>query len=305
MPYHKIYSIGGITESPSYKIATYIGERYFSKYLECQPIPGTEIILQNGTGSAPTVFTAGTASTGGVCTYDGDRTISCSQYTGSSSGGSGSGELVPDDGVITVILDETTYILYETAETEAGTYLFVGVHNDTYSHGKYSALLGTGLVAQYECQTAIGKYNSNNKNNVFEIGNGTWTQRSNALTVDWNGQVQCQGIGSLNGSYSEIFVGNYSDRAKQINSSLTTSSSDDLWLKAAITAICQDYPNKQSAIFKGQLNPNSQGYFKICIYNTSLVSGGLPQYSFGTWNKWQSTFWIISTNNYAFAYTAK
>lgn len=103
----------------------------------------------------------------------------------------------------------------------------------------------------------------------------------------------------------EIFVGDYSSRAKQINSSLTTSSGDDLWLKAAVTAICQDYPNKTFKIFKGRLAPNSQGYFDIFIYDTSNVSDGLPQYMHGTWKKWQNVFWLVSINAYAFSYAAK
>lgn len=106
---------------------------------------------------------------------------------------------------------------------------------------------------------------------------------------------------------TEIFVGDYTTKAKVINSSLTTSSTDDAWLKAALAAICKDYPNRRNVIFKGRMSPNSQGYFEIYIYDTSLVnsSTGLPQYCHGTWKKWQNILWIISTNSYAFSYVAK
>lgn len=107
------------------------------------------------------------------------------------------------------------------------------------------------------------------------------------------------------GQYCEIFVGDYSARAKQIDSSLTTSSADNLWLTATLKAICTDYPGYQFTIFKGRLAPNSQGWFEIFIYNTSAISSGLPQYATGSWHKWQSIFWIISTNNYVFSYVAK
>ena len=44
--------------------------------------------------------------------------------------------------------------------------------------------------ANYEAQTAIGKYNKNKSGNAFEIGNGTNdNNRSNAFTVDWSGNV--------------------------------------------------------------------------------------------------------------------
>lgn len=38
-------------------------------------------------------------------------------------------------------------------------------------------------------QTAIGRYNDNNPLNAFEIGNGDHTARSNAMTVDWSGNI--------------------------------------------------------------------------------------------------------------------
>jgi hypothetical protein len=174
-------------------------------------------------------------------------------------------------------------------------------------------------IASGFAQTTLGLYNiedntpitnlSNpyvNRQYALIIGNGTADNaRSNALTVDWNGQVQCQGIGSSNGTYNEIYLGDYTSRAVQINPSLTTSSGDNLWLTAVLKAICADYPNKQFVVFKGRLAPNSQGYFKIMIYDTGNVSSGMPQYAYGTWNKWQNTFWLISTNAYAFSYVAK
>ena len=142
----------------------------------------------------------------------------------------------------------------------------------------------------------------------IDHGDGTIGVSSISLeaeSISLEGQVQCQEISSLDGTYKEILLGNYSSRAQEVNYALTTSSADNLWLTAALTAICEDYPNYDHTIFKGRLAPNSQGYFEIYIYDTDNTSNGLPQYSYGTWNKWQGTFWIISTNNYSFAYTAK
>lgn len=102
-----------------------------------------------------------------------------------------------------------------------------------------------------------------------------------------------------------IYVGDYSARAKQINTNLSTSSSDSDWLQATIKAICQDYPGLTEMIFKGKVRPNSVGYFEICIYNTSTLSNGLPQYAYGTWRKWENTFCLISTNAYVFNIVTK
>lgn len=49
-----------------------------------------------------------------------------------------------------------------------------------------------------EAQTAIGKYNANDSNNAFEIGNGTSNSaRSNALTVDWDGNIMAQAMAGI------------------------------------------------------------------------------------------------------------
>ena len=60
----------------------------------------------------------------------------------------------------------------------------------TEAAGNYSHAQNKCTKVSYEAQTAIGKYNSNQSANALEIGNGTANNaRSNALTVDWNGNV--------------------------------------------------------------------------------------------------------------------
>ena len=60
--------------------------------------------------------------------------------------------------------------------------------------GAFSVIAGEGLSAENGNQTAVGKYNNNNSGNAFEIGNGTADNaRSNALTVDWSGNVEAAG----------------------------------------------------------------------------------------------------------------
>lgn len=56
--------------------------------------------------------------------------------------------------------------------------------------GAYSAAIGEELVAKDDNQVVIGKYNSNQSTNAFEVGNGTSdSARSNAMTVDWSGNI--------------------------------------------------------------------------------------------------------------------
>ena len=47
-----------------------------------------------------------------------------------------------------------------------------------------------GTTAGYANQATIGKYNDNQSNTAFEIGNGTSSASSNAFTVDWSGEVE-------------------------------------------------------------------------------------------------------------------
>ena len=48
---------------------------------------------------------------------------------------------------------------------------------------------GLGTIADGDYMTAIGKHNTENSGKAFAIGNGTSTARSDAFTVDWDGNV--------------------------------------------------------------------------------------------------------------------
>ena len=74
----------------------------------------------------------------------------------------------------------------------------------TLASNSYSHAQNRGTIASKECQTAIGKYNiedtataiANQK--ALIIGNGTFSERSNALTVDWFGNTEQQGRATTN-----------------------------------------------------------------------------------------------------------
>lgn len=202
-----------------------------------------------------------------------------------------------------------SYSHAEGYQTHAGYPMSHAEGWGTLTQGIGSHAGGRGTVAIGDYQTVIGRYNkfldNNNvlSNYAFMIGNGTGNEadeRSNALMVDWNGQVLCQGVSCKNGGYHKFFVGNMTSRAKQINGSLGNNSTQEDWLTATIKAICIDYPGKNNAIFEGLLQPGSLGRFWICIYNTSDVTGNLPRYSFGEWRAWSNHFRKIWTNNYVF-----
>lgn len=60
--------------------------------------------------------------------------------------------------------------------------------------GIFSAVIGEGLTASGQDQTVVGKYNEADTRDgyVFIVGNGVSdSSRSNALTVDWDGNLDC------------------------------------------------------------------------------------------------------------------
>jgi len=74
--------------------------------------------------------------------------------------------------------------------------------NDTRAYGNYSHAEGEGTIAQRKSQIALGEYNiadtggtdgTTRGDYVAIIGNGTSSARSNALTVDWSGNVVASG----------------------------------------------------------------------------------------------------------------
>ena len=62
----------------------------------------------------------------------------------------------------------------------------------TTASGTYSHAGGRGTVAGYSTQTAIGKWNDNKSDTLFEVGNGTSTSsKSNAFEVYSDGKISC------------------------------------------------------------------------------------------------------------------
>ena len=72
-----------------------------------------------------------------------------------------------------------------------------GAHSQniaTTASGRGTHAGGYHTIAGYDYQTAIGTYNNNKSTNLFEIGNGTSTARSNAFEVSNAGIAYASGI---------------------------------------------------------------------------------------------------------------
>lgn len=80
----------------------------------------------------------------------------------------------------------------EGSSTASGEYAH-SEGDETVASGSRSHAQNSNTIAGYNSQTVIGKYNDNQSYTAFEIGNGASSARSNALTVDWNGNVDASG----------------------------------------------------------------------------------------------------------------
>ena len=78
---------------------------------------------------------------------------------------------------------------------EANAHCAIAMGENNESNGIYSVAIGLGLLAFGKNQNVLGKYNiaDNNNKYAFIIGNGTDEARSNALTLDWNGDLWLSG----------------------------------------------------------------------------------------------------------------
>lgn len=74
--------------------------------------------------------------------------------------------------------------------------------------GNYSHAQNLLTIAQGENQTALGRYNVADTTSAVIIGNGTSSARSNALTIDWNGDVNLKGQAKTSFK-SSIAMGSY------------------------------------------------------------------------------------------------
>ena len=89
------------------------------------------------------------------------------------------------------------YSVAEGYDTEASGFASHAEGSGTKATKYYAHASGIGTIANQPGQTAIGWFNeASSTNTLFEIGNGlSSSSRSNALEVDWDGNVECANLG--------------------------------------------------------------------------------------------------------------
>lgn len=117
---------------------------------------------------------------------------------------------------------------------------------ETSALGEYSHAQNKDTYAAYDYQTVIGSYNSNRSDTLLEIGNGDYTQRSNALAVDWSGNVDI--AGKLQSFFSivnlEVAVGQVAAHTQNNIGTVTVPTADQpdgMTLVGIVGVACNNY----------------------------------------------------------------
>lgn len=150
-------------------------------------------------------------------------------------------------------------------------------------------------------------YSTHFRGGTLKIGTATFDYNT-AFGVSGSGTtpayaITANGIHSYKGSQYPIIYNPVTNAdVKKADTTLTASSTHSQWLTGLLKALCTAYPNQTGARFVGVLSPNSTGYYEVYIYDTSAIDDetGLPQYSFGTYRKYNNTDINFWTSNYIF-----
>lgn len=139
---------------------------------------------QSGTATAP-YYTLGlrlnNSTVGNYSVAEGRNTTASGYCSHAEGGPSGS----PNDGP--VASGESSHA--EGSGTLSSGKMAHAEGRYTEANGLASHAQNDGTIANGESQTVLGKYNVADTTSAVIIGNGTSSARSNALTVDWSGNV--------------------------------------------------------------------------------------------------------------------
>ena len=153
---------------------------------------------------------------------------------------------------------------YNNYSTAIGFGNTIDINGDDIEHCGSSIVIGYGLLTHTKEQTIIGKFNAEDSNAAFIIGNGTWTtNRKNLLTVGKDGRFTVGINNTATGTESHtIGSKNVNNQIKSIliGSNLTTSNRDqivvgrnnaplDKKVRFAVGGATDDAADKQKTVF--------------------------------------------------------
>lgn len=130
------------------------------------------------------------------------------------------------------------------SDNTVGAYsVALGKPTDAAGYGAAAFNIGTRATAL--AQTAVGAFNSVAKNALFIVGNGTGrSNRSNALTVDWNGNVKAAGTIKATAQESTVTVN---------TSNVTAGNTNACWHNGVVASLSYNFTCNASLANNGTL----------------------------------------------------
>lgn len=167
-------------------------------------------------------------------TYDGAITIIISSLDGECVRTSGNNE---EESKFMGSWSKVVYgkIYQSSAYTKAPAMAF-GTRGKNAILAPFSVTIGKDLYANNDNQLSIGRYNLNNDEFAFAIGNGTSdTNRSNAFNVDWDGNTEVMGNLEVNNNQT-------------VTNNLSVGGDETIIGGLTVNGIITDFSNSYSTI---------------------------------------------------------
>lgn len=224
----------------------------------------------------------GTTASGWAAHAEGNQTYTNNFYTHAEGySTTANGEASHAEGYQTYA--DGYYSHTEGCDTTAGGHMSHAEGENTYAQGKSSHAEGSYTIANHRAQHVFGEYNltdastatSGNRGDYVEIvGNGlSSTARSNARTLDWNGNEWLAGNLDLGGTTSDIVLSDTSNTWDGVNTSL----------KSALANIID------------LLHPVGSIYMSLTDSTVAEVEAKFG----GTWEKIEDRFLLAASSNYS------
>lgn len=131
-----------------------------------------------------------TGATGFAAHAEGSSTLATSNYSHAEGASTEASEYYAHaEGYLTTSMGSASHA--EGTGTEASGNSAHAEGFGAAASGDYSHAQNNGTLATHESQTSIGKFNTNQSDTAFEIGNGdSESSRSNAFSVGWDGDMK-------------------------------------------------------------------------------------------------------------------